>query len=366
MKSGGGAMAAAGAGGSGGGGGGGAGGDKGRGHSHRHGAVRKTTSIERENNRWRERYRRSIASKIYAGLRAYGRYALPRLCDSNIVLRALCHEAGWIVEPDGTTCRKGDAPPPSSPVRGSGGQSAPATPALSLPVSPTAVHGGLTLGSSSPNITLGAAGSGSGGLPVWFKKLATGSMFPNFGTGSSKSPVTPPPPQMKGFPPEHKLTHWTNPAAAAAIPPTSPIGSGGAGDPVRMLAGIQISTAAAGKNDAPPPAAAAGSSPAPALGLGLRLGLGLEQRSGGGGPPRASAPASPRGNGGGGRASSPAPVARRRNGGGGGRQGDDEEMEAAGEFAFGWEGEVSMEITDDEEEALELTLGNSNTRKDGA
>ncbi|KAF8670526.1 hypothetical protein HU200_050547 [Digitaria exilis] len=349
-------MAAAGAGRSGGGGGGGgAGGEKGRGHSHRHGAVRKTTSIERENNRWRERYRRSIASKIYAGLRAYGRYALPRLCDSNIVLRALCHEAGWIVEPDGTTYRKGDAPPPSSPVRGSGGRSAPATPTLSLPVSPTAVNGGLT---PSSNITLGAAGSGSSGLPVWFKKLATGSMFPNFGTGSSKSPVTPLPPQMKGSPPEHKLTHWTNPAAAAAIPPTSPIGSGGAGDPVRMLAGIQISTAAAGKNNAPPPPPAAGSSPAPALGL--RLGLG--QRSSGGGPPRASAPASPRGNGGGGRTSSPAPVARRRR-----RQGDDdEEMEAAGEFAFGWEGEVSMEITDDEEEALELTLGNSKTRKDGA
>uniref|UniRef100_A0A803MZ14 Protein BZR1 homolog n=1 Tax=Chenopodium quinoa TaxID=63459 RepID=A0A803MZ14_CHEQI len=40
----------------------------------------------------------------------YGSYKLPKHCDNNQVLRALCHEAGWIVEPDGTTYRKGCKP----------------------------------------------------------------------------------------------------------------------------------------------------------------------------------------------------------------------------------------------------------------
>jgi hypothetical protein len=47
-----------------------------------------------------------IASKIFTGLRAHGNYALRRHCDNNEVLRALCEEAGWTVEPDGTTYRK--------------------------------------------------------------------------------------------------------------------------------------------------------------------------------------------------------------------------------------------------------------------
>lgn len=61
---------------------------------------------ERENNRRRERRRRAIAAKIYAGLRMYGNYKLPKHCDNNEVLKALCSEAGWIVEPDGTTYRQ--------------------------------------------------------------------------------------------------------------------------------------------------------------------------------------------------------------------------------------------------------------------
>jgi hypothetical protein len=61
---------------------------------------------ERENNRRRERRRRAIASKIFTGLRAHGNYALRRHCDNNEVLKALCEEAGWTVEPDGTTYRK--------------------------------------------------------------------------------------------------------------------------------------------------------------------------------------------------------------------------------------------------------------------
>ena len=61
---------------------------------------------ERENNKRRERRRRAIAAKIYAGLRMYGNYQLPKHCDNNEVLKALCREAGWSVEEDGTTYRK--------------------------------------------------------------------------------------------------------------------------------------------------------------------------------------------------------------------------------------------------------------------
>lgn len=64
------------------------------------------TSKERENNKRRERRRRAIAAKIYSGLRAQGSYKLPKHCDNNEVLKALCAEAGWVVEEDGTTYRK--------------------------------------------------------------------------------------------------------------------------------------------------------------------------------------------------------------------------------------------------------------------
>ncbi|WVY91123.1 hypothetical protein V8G54_036637 [Vigna mungo] len=72
---------------------------------------RKPSWRERENNRRRERRRRAIAAKIYSGLRAQGNYNLPKHCDNNEVLKALCAEAGWCVEEDGTTYRKGCKPP---------------------------------------------------------------------------------------------------------------------------------------------------------------------------------------------------------------------------------------------------------------
>ncbi|KAI8016804.1 hypothetical protein LOK49_LG04G01080 [Camellia lanceoleosa] len=68
---------------------------------------------ERENNKRRERRRRAIAAKIFTGLRAQGNYKLPKHCDNNEVLKALCSEAGWVVEDDGTTYRKGCRPPPN-------------------------------------------------------------------------------------------------------------------------------------------------------------------------------------------------------------------------------------------------------------
>lgn len=68
--------------------------------------TRLPTWKERENNKRRERRRRAIAAKIFSGLRMYGNYKLPKHCDNNEVLKALCNEAGWIVEEDGTTYRK--------------------------------------------------------------------------------------------------------------------------------------------------------------------------------------------------------------------------------------------------------------------
>ncbi|KAK1577098.1 hypothetical protein Q3G72_018964 [Acer saccharum] len=69
-------------------------------------AWMKPTSRERDNNRRRERRRRALAAKVFSGLRAQGNYNLPKHCNNNEVLKALCVEAGWIVEEDGTTFRK--------------------------------------------------------------------------------------------------------------------------------------------------------------------------------------------------------------------------------------------------------------------
>ena len=60
---------------------------------------------EKEKTKLRERQRRAITTKIFAGLRKYGGYNLPPRADINDVLRALAAEAGWVVEADGTTYR---------------------------------------------------------------------------------------------------------------------------------------------------------------------------------------------------------------------------------------------------------------------
>lgn len=61
---------------------------------------------EREKNQEREKKRREVASKIFSGLRAHGNYNLPKHADSNDLLKALCNEAGWHVEEDGTIFKK--------------------------------------------------------------------------------------------------------------------------------------------------------------------------------------------------------------------------------------------------------------------
>ncbi|KAL0438581.1 UNVERIFIED_CONTAM: protein BRASSINAZOLE-RESISTANT 1 [Sesamum latifolium] len=108
---------------------------------------RKPSWRERENNRRRERRRRAIAAKIYAGLRAQGNYNLPKHCDNNEVLKALCAEAGWIVEPDGTTYRKGCKPCPME----IGGTSANITPSSSRNPSPPSSYFASPIPSYKPS-----------------------------------------------------------------------------------------------------------------------------------------------------------------------------------------------------------------------
>ncbi|PKU87073.1 protein BZR1 homolog 1-like [Dendrobium catenatum] len=88
------------------------------------GGGRMPTWKERENNKRRERRRRAIAAKIFTGLRALGNFKLPKHCDNNEVLKALCAEAGWVVEDDGTTYRKGCKLPLPQPEIATGAPSA--------------------------------------------------------------------------------------------------------------------------------------------------------------------------------------------------------------------------------------------------
>ncbi|KAG8475980.1 hypothetical protein CXB51_032805 [Gossypium anomalum] len=65
---------------------------------------------EKERTKLRERHRRAITSRMLAGLRQYGNFPLPARADMNDVLAALAREAGWTVEPDGTTYRHSPHP----------------------------------------------------------------------------------------------------------------------------------------------------------------------------------------------------------------------------------------------------------------
>lgn len=69
------------------------------------GKGKKEREKEKERTKLRERHRRAITSRMLAGLRQYGNFPLPARADMNDVLAALAREAGWTVEPDGTTYR---------------------------------------------------------------------------------------------------------------------------------------------------------------------------------------------------------------------------------------------------------------------
>ncbi|EER99604.1 hypothetical protein BDA96_02G370200 [Sorghum bicolor] len=170
------------------------------------GALGRTpTWKERENNKRRERRRRAIAAKIFTGLRALGNYKLPKHCDNNEVLKALCREAGWVVEDDGTTYRKGCKPPPGmmSPCSSSQLLSAPsssfpspvpsyhASPASSSFPSPTRLD--HSSGSNhhhhhNPGPTAAAAAAAASSLLPFLRSLPN---LPPLRVSSS-APVTPP------------------------------------------------------------------------------------------------------------------------------------------------------------------------------
>ncbi|ONM24699.1 Protein BRASSINAZOLE-RESISTANT 1 [Zea mays] len=192
------------------------------------GLGRTPTWKERENNKRRERRRRAIAAKIFTGLRALGNYKLPKHCDNNEVLKALCREAGWVVEDDGTTYRKGCKPPPGmmSPCSSSQLLSAPsssfpspvpsyhASPASSSFPSPTRLDHGSGSNSHTPGPAAAAAAAAA----------AASSLLP-FLRGlpplrvSSSAPVTPPlssPTAASRPPAKVRKPDWD--AAAAADP----------------------------------------------------------------------------------------------------------------------------------------------------
>lgn len=152
---------------------------------------------ERENNKKRERRRRAIAAKIYAGLRMYGNYKLPKHCDNNEVLKALCAEAGWMVEEDGTTYRKGCKPTERIEVAGSSSVSPASSyhpsPAPSYQPSPASSSFASPASSSFEPAGTGAANS----LIPWLKNLSSSSSASSSGRlihggGSISAPVTPP------------------------------------------------------------------------------------------------------------------------------------------------------------------------------
>ncbi|XP_004489001.1 BES1/BZR1 homolog protein 4-like isoform X2 [Cicer arietinum] len=159
--------------------------------------TRLPTWKERENNKKRERRRRAIAAKIFSGLRMYGNFRLPKHCDNNEVLKALCNEAGWTVEPDGTTYRKGCKPLEHMDIVG--GSSA-ASPCSSYHQSPCASYNPSPVSSSFPSpssspYTTNHNVDGNSLIP-WLKNLSTASSpklpHPYLHSGSISAPVTPP------------------------------------------------------------------------------------------------------------------------------------------------------------------------------
>ncbi|KAL6346386.1 hypothetical protein AAG906_033182 [Vitis piasezkii] len=150
---------------------------------------------ERENNKKRERRRRAIAAKIYAGLRAQGNYKLPKHCDNNEVLKALCSEAGWTVEEDGTTYRKGCKPPPTEIAGASANISAcssmqPSPQSSSFP-SPVPSYHASPSSSSFPSPTRFDGNPSSYLLPFLRNLASIPTSLPPLRISNS-APVTPP------------------------------------------------------------------------------------------------------------------------------------------------------------------------------
>ncbi|GLT80147.1 hypothetical protein SLA2020_516010 [Shorea laevis] len=164
--------------------------------------TRMPTWKERENNKRRERRRRAIAAKIFSGLRMYGNYKLPKHCDNNEVLKALCKDAGWTVEEDGTTYRKGCKPVDRMDIVGG---SASASPCSSYQPSPCASYNPSPGSSSFPSPVSSRRYTGNGNadansLIPWLKDLSSASSSASSRLAhqlcvagwSISAPVTPP------------------------------------------------------------------------------------------------------------------------------------------------------------------------------
>eukprot|EP00250_Pteridium_aquilinum_P028116 c36612_g1_i1 orf=445-1935(-) len=158
---------------------------------------RAPTTKERENNKRRERKRRAIAARIFTGLRQFGNYKLPKHCDNNEVLKALCREAGWIVEEDGTTYKQGCKPVQE---RGDCCVSSTASPASSSYVQGASTGEGLSLipwlkGLSSSCVTVASAATGGvagiGAAPSNSRSPGLPPLQIMRG-GTCSAPVTPP------------------------------------------------------------------------------------------------------------------------------------------------------------------------------
>ncbi|KAK7244154.1 hypothetical protein RIF29_38972 [Crotalaria pallida] len=160
---------------------------------------------ERENNKRRERRRRAIAAKIFSGLRMYGNFKLPKHCDNNEVLKALCNEAGWTVEPDGTTYRKGCKPLERMDIVGGSSAASPCSsyhPSPCASYNPSPGSSSFPSPSSSPYVTnnLNNINNDGNSLIPWLKNLSTASSsasspkLPHLyhHSGSISAPVTPP------------------------------------------------------------------------------------------------------------------------------------------------------------------------------
>ncbi|KAJ0971463.1 hypothetical protein J5N97_019422 [Dioscorea zingiberensis] len=188
---------------------------------------------ERENNKRRERRRRAIAAKIYAGLRMYGNYKLPKHCDNNEVLKAVCAEAGWTVEEDGTTYRKGCKPMEPMEVVGASASPSPCSsyqPSPCTSYNPSPASSSFASPASSSYITnpnnvnnVNNVTDGNSLIP-WLKNLASSSSSsknPNhyyqlyMHGGSISAPVTPPLSSPTARSPRIK-TDWDDLAAQAS------------------------------------------------------------------------------------------------------------------------------------------------------
>ncbi|MFS7984240.1 putative transcription factor BES/BZR family [Helianthus anomalus] len=194
--------------------------------------TRMPTWKERENNKRRERRRRAIAAKIFTGLRMYGNYKLPKHCDNNEVLKALADEAGWTVEPDGTTYRKGCKPMERMEIGGS----ASVSPCSSYQPSPYASYNPSPPSSSiaSPSSSSYVPNTHPDSLIPWLKNLSSSSSSSHSAklphlyihTGSISAPVTPPMSSPTARSPTRIKTNtlWGAPASEwfTGIRPTSP------------------------------------------------------------------------------------------------------------------------------------------------